>query len=389
MRWSEGYASDKVSKWDSYEKELITHQRKGGWSRGMTLDWYSCWVSGEERLHEGLADYIFSSYNCKLQERRDFWNCVWSQVYDVQVSLVLLIKKELNTHFFLLRIDPNIIKMKGLRKAFFSGSNTSCRQHIHQHNVIYQQHCREQGVAENCQAVPPQIMREWELSKSPTKKKTDLNDIVIKEKQPAEFWRNFGGCGEVDNMWGSGEINLVLHRDVVEGVDSYSCWFLQTRVSLGTVLLWWDQRPKKMSYWVLTMWLCSYTTDSLISWNCSRRKYQWVWFNNKDILVLLTDSHWQEAPGKISTTCNGWMVDNTKGSFLGMTVHCQRGEVEAAVGSGRVSAGIRGIQWGKFRGATFLAFVTMWGLRVRLNLRLGVASLSDKITDKMISSFKQ
>ena len=105
----------------------------------------------------------------------------------MQVSLVLLIKKELNTHFFLLRIDPNIMKMKGLHKAFFSGSNTSCRQNIHQHYVIYQQHCRKQGVAENYHAVPPQIMREWELSKSPTKKQPDLNDIVIKEKRPAEF----------------------------------------------------------------------------------------------------------------------------------------------------------------------------------------------------------
>jgi hypothetical protein len=29
----------------------------------------------------------------------------------------------------------------------------------------------------------------------------------------------------------------------------------------------------------------------------------------------------QEAPGKVSTTCDGWTADNTKGSFLGMTAH--------------------------------------------------------------------
>lgn len=29
----------------------------------------------------------------------------------------------------------------------------------------------------------------------------------------------------------------------------------------------------------------------------------------------------QNAPGKISTTSDGWTADNTKGSFLGMTAH--------------------------------------------------------------------
>jgi hypothetical protein len=29
----------------------------------------------------------------------------------------------------------------------------------------------------------------------------------------------------------------------------------------------------------------------------------------------------QEAPGKISTTSDGWTADNTKGSFLGLTAH--------------------------------------------------------------------
>jgi hypothetical protein len=78
------------------------------------------------------------------------------------------------------------VKAKGVRKAFFSGSNTSCRQHIRQHYTIYQQRCREEGLTENYRAVPPQIIKQRELSKSP-KKQTTLNDIVIKEKRPAEF----------------------------------------------------------------------------------------------------------------------------------------------------------------------------------------------------------
>jgi hypothetical protein len=90
--------------------------------------------------------------------------------------------------FFPFRTDPDIVKSKGLRKAFFSGSNTSCRQHIRQHYTIYQQRCREQDIAENYRAVPPQILKEREAAKKP-KTQTNLDDIVIKETRPAEFSR--------------------------------------------------------------------------------------------------------------------------------------------------------------------------------------------------------
>lgn len=38
-------------------------------------------------------------------------------------------------------------------------------------------------------------------------------------------------------------------------------------------------------------------------------------------LKKTTHKFWQAAPGKISTTSDGWTADNTKGSFLGMTAH--------------------------------------------------------------------
>lgn len=96
--------------------------------------------------------------------------------------------KERNAHFFSLRIDPDIVKLKGLRKAFFSGSNTSCRQHIRQHYAIYQQRCLEQNLTENYRAVPPPILKEREAAKKP-KTQTNLDGIVIKETRPAEFSR--------------------------------------------------------------------------------------------------------------------------------------------------------------------------------------------------------
>ena len=86
------------------------------------------------------------------------------------------------------RIDPDIVnlKLKGLCKAFFCGSNTTCHQHLCQHYAIYQQQCKEQGLTGNYQAVPPQILKEREAMKSP-KKQMMLDGIVTKEKHPAEF----------------------------------------------------------------------------------------------------------------------------------------------------------------------------------------------------------
>jgi hypothetical protein len=85
------------------------------------------------------------------------------------------------------RINPEIVKSsKGLRKAFFCGSNTSCRQHIRQHYTIYQQRCLEQSIAENYRAIPTHILKEREAAKKPTKQ-TKLDGIILKEARPADF----------------------------------------------------------------------------------------------------------------------------------------------------------------------------------------------------------
>jgi len=82
------------------------------------------------------------------------------------------------------RIDPS--KSKRLRKAFFCGGNSTCRQHIRQHYAIYQERCREQGLAENYRAVPPHILKEREAAKKPNKQ-VKLDGIFCEEKRPTEF----------------------------------------------------------------------------------------------------------------------------------------------------------------------------------------------------------
>ena len=80
-------------------------------------------------------------------------------------------------------------RSKGLRKAFFCGSNTSCRQHIRQHYTIYQQRCSEQGLNENHRAVPPHILREREAATKEPKKQMKLDGMFNEKQRPKEFSR--------------------------------------------------------------------------------------------------------------------------------------------------------------------------------------------------------
>jgi hypothetical protein len=128
------------------------------------------------------------------------------------------------------------VKSRGLRKAFFCGSNTSCRQHIRQHYTIYQQRCSEQSLTENHRAIPPYILREREEAKKPKKKQTNLDAIVVKEKRATDFSRE-GILEAVAKLIAcDDQVNqiVILREDFAEGVSSR--WLSQIKVFLGTVL---------------------------------------------------------------------------------------------------------------------------------------------------------
>ncbi|KAH9180291.1 hypothetical protein EDB89DRAFT_1900232 [Lactarius sanguifluus] len=48
---------------------------------------------------------------------------------------------------------------KLLQKSFFTGSNTSCRQHIRQHYEFYSQQCKEKGIEESERCVPSKTLQ--------------------------------------------------------------------------------------------------------------------------------------------------------------------------------------------------------------------------------------
>jgi hypothetical protein len=54
---------------------------------------------------------------------------------------------------------------ENVRKAFFTGGNSSCRAHIRQHYDTYKTRCKEGNVPENHHAIPRHIYREMKGDK--------------------------------------------------------------------------------------------------------------------------------------------------------------------------------------------------------------------------------
>jgi hypothetical protein len=76
-------------------------------------------------------------------------------------------------------MNETTVKVKDLRKAFLTGSNFSCHQHICQHYDLNKQKCDNSNIPMNYRAIPPHILKEMEASKKLKKKQT----IVLSKVQ--------------------------------------------------------------------------------------------------------------------------------------------------------------------------------------------------------------
>ncbi|KAG6913166.1 hypothetical protein DXG01_009102 [Tephrocybe rancida] len=68
------------------------------------------------------------------------------------------------------KANEEFIQTQGKRKAFHTGRNSSCRQHIRQHYELYKARCIEQNVLENHWAIPRNVWKAIEESKTEKKK---------------------------------------------------------------------------------------------------------------------------------------------------------------------------------------------------------------------------
>ncbi|KAF8229373.1 hypothetical protein L208DRAFT_1073781, partial [Tricholoma matsutake] len=65
------------------------------------------------------------------------------------------------------KADDKIVKSKGLRKTFFTGSNSSCHQHICQHYELYKKWCEDAKIPLNHRAIPLPILKGIKAGKDP------------------------------------------------------------------------------------------------------------------------------------------------------------------------------------------------------------------------------
>ena len=72
-----------------------------------------------------------------------------------------------------------------VKKAFYTGGNSTCRVHIRRHYELYKTRCEEQNIPKNHHAIPRTLWNQMqELKANPkTKVQSKLDRILEKKKQ--------------------------------------------------------------------------------------------------------------------------------------------------------------------------------------------------------------
>ena len=97
-----------------------------------------------------------------------------------------------NTHEGFDRNDGGFMKKYGKRKAFHTGGNSSCQQHIRQHYDVYQQRCKEENIPEHHWAIPRPIWKKMQEEKKGTmgERQGTLDELIRKPSGPQVFTRD-------------------------------------------------------------------------------------------------------------------------------------------------------------------------------------------------------
>ena len=102
------------------------------------------------------------------------------------------------------RKDMKATAEKGFQRAFLTGSNTFCQNHICQHYGIYNQHCKEQNISKNFRAIPMAILKEMKEAdkKDKSKRQATLDGMMGNGKQLTAFThgRLAGNGGKIHSL---------------------------------------------------------------------------------------------------------------------------------------------------------------------------------------------
>jgi len=87
------------------------------------------------------------------------------------------------------RANKSVVEKSGLRAAFVTGSNSTCRYHIRQHYETYSKKCKEAGLLEHHWAIPREIWNEMQLKKmdKSTSRQQRIDGLFGEVVAPKEF----------------------------------------------------------------------------------------------------------------------------------------------------------------------------------------------------------
>lgn len=122
------------------------------------------------------------------------------------------------------RANPDLIKKHGERKAFHTGSNTSCRQHARQHFDLYKSLCEKAGISTHHWAIPRPIWADMQAGRKKHKKQMTLDSVVQKRRGPKEFTRE--GLLHAVTQWVACDDQVCAFYQGAECSDSPFCWLL-------------------------------------------------------------------------------------------------------------------------------------------------------------------
>jgi hypothetical protein len=161
------------------------------------------------------------------------WQAGGATCASEQKSLTLCVPELLtNTD----REDQDLIEKSGKCKAFHTGSNFLCHQHLHQHYEIYQKRCKEAKIEEHHWAIPRQMWQEVQEKKG---KQGKLDGIVVNLKlQVPQVFTCEGLCHAVSQFIAcNDQVSITyLSANIPLNIDPLdSRWQLQARPHSETV----------------------------------------------------------------------------------------------------------------------------------------------------------
>ena len=168
-----------------------------------------------------------------------------------------------------------------LRKAFYTGGNSTCHQHIQHHYELYKTWCKEKNIPENHHALPRPLWKQMQEAKMNPKVKTQstLNRMMpnVNPLQPftcegvLHAVAQFITCN--DQVWLWYLLMLEVWHMVMYDFRRFP-W--QMRPCFETVSSPWGRNQTPGIYQLPTMFLSMSTTSVWSGWTCWNKTSWWV-----------------------------------------------------------------------------------------------------------------